>query len=51
MFTVKELIESLKQCPPDYEIEVFNFSDDTVETFNSLGIDNDSKKVTFYLNY
>lgn len=51
MYTVKELIESLQKCPPDYKIEVFNFSNYSIETFETLSINAEEKTVVFNLNY
>ena len=46
MYTVAELIETLKQCPQDYEVNIF------VEYENygleSVGIDHDNKKVDLF---
>lgn len=47
-YTVKELIETLKQCPQDCEIEIYNFANTNVENLDAVGIYNN--KVTFYLN-
>ena len=50
-YTVKELIKTLEECPQDFVIEVFNSKTATVEKFETVGIDNNEKKVTFFLNY
>ena len=47
MYTVKELIEALKQCPEDYEVLV------QVPTFvsgiESVAIDNDEQTVDLFI--
>lgn len=49
MYTVKELIETLKQCPQDAKIEIYNFTTTDIESLDAVGIY--EGKVTFYLNH
>lgn len=46
MYTVKELIETLKQCPQDYEV-IANTGDDIYTVF-TIGIDHESKRVDIF---
>jgi type III secretion system FlhB-like substrate exporter len=46
MYTVKELIEALENCPQDYQIKLVS---DTVHfDIESVGIDNDTKTVDLF---
>ena len=46
MYTVKELIETLKQCPEDYEV-LFN-DGYTVHSIEQVGIDNNEQTVDLF---
>ena len=46
MFTVAELIETLKQCPQDYEVRMR--ADWESYEINSVGIDNDEHTVDLF---
>lgn len=48
MYTVAELIETLKQCPQDYEVIVG--AESTIFYIYSVGIDHDEKTVDLYAN-
>lgn len=47
MYTVKELIETLKQCPEDYEVEFTN-NRGIFYTIDVVGIDHNDKTVTLF---
>lgn len=47
MYTVKELIEALKQCPEDYEVVIVDTLGDLF-SIDVLGIDNDAKTVNLF---
>jgi hypothetical protein len=46
MYTVKELIEALQQCPQDYEVRIC--ADCTIFDLESVGIDHDDKTVDLF---
>lgn len=46
MYTVKELIEALKQCPENYQVIALN---NELKSIESVGIDNNSKMVNLFL--
>jgi hypothetical protein len=52
MFTVKELIEALKQCPEDYEVLMrsnpYNFAIGQVARIEIVGIDHDEGTVDLF---
>jgi hypothetical protein len=48
MYTVAELIETLKQCPQDYKVSVFSLYEGTGFIVEQLGIDHDEKTVTLF---
>ena len=43
MYTVKELIEALKQCPAEYEVRIEIFYQ-----LDSVGIDHEEKAVSLF---
>jgi predicted secreted protein len=43
MYTVKELIEALQQCPEDYEVLI-----DICGEIESVGIDDEAKTVNLF---
>ena len=43
MFTVKELIEALQQCPADYEVRI-----EVLYQLDSVGIDHEEKAVSLF---
>lgn len=47
MYTVKELIETLKQCPEDYEVMV-NYMEHIWSSIVSVGIDHEEKTVDLF---
>ena len=47
MYTVKELIEALQQCPEDYEVMVTDTLGDTL-CLDMVGIDNEKKNVNLF---
>lgn len=47
MYTVKELIEALQQCPQDYEIALIE-SDGNDCYLKTVGIDHDTKTVDLF---
>lgn len=49
MYTVKELIECLKQCPEDYKVVAINSNGLDLGSFESVGIDNRLKNVDLFL--
>ena len=48
MYTVAELIETLKQCPQDYPVEI-NVNGMFVGGIDTVGIDNEHQTVDFFL--
>ena len=48
MYTVAELIETLKQCPQDYKINILDIEGFALE-INSIGITHDEKTVDFFM--
>ena len=46
MYTVKELIETLKQCPEDYEVTISAL--DMEFAVNVVGINHDTKTVDLF---
>jgi hypothetical protein len=54
MYTVKELIEALQQCPQDYEVNIIKGScgyriSHTYEV-KTVGIDNNEKSVDLFID-
>ena len=49
MYTVKELIEALKQCPEDYTVTVFTTRERA--ELEAVGIDHEEKTVDLFGNY
>jgi hypothetical protein len=47
MYTVKELIEALKQCPKDYTVKVCVFDHEWGD-IEEIGIDHDHKEVELF---
>lgn len=47
MYTVKELIETLKQCPEDYEV-LINYIEDIYSPIEEVGIDHKEKTVDLF---
>lgn len=47
MYTVKELIESLKQCPEDYEVMLIDTNGDA-HCIDALGINNATETVDLF---
>jgi hypothetical protein len=52
MYTVKELIETLNQCPQDYEVDLNILSDTDLITeiysIDEVGINHDTKTVGLF---
>jgi hypothetical protein len=52
MYTVKELIETLKQCPEDYEVLMcsnpYTFAIDQTNAIEQVGIDHGEKTVELF---
>lgn len=48
MYTVKELIEALQQCPEDYQVNIY--APNGRVTIESLGIDIDNKSVDLFFS-
>lgn len=46
MYTVKELIEALKECPEDYKVQIV--IDDWIENINSVSIDPINERVGLF---
>lgn len=46
MYTVAELIETLKQCPQDYEVYIR--TETTIYSLETVGIDNNEKTVDLF---
>jgi hypothetical protein len=47
MYTVKELIETLQQCPEDYEVMLVDTLGDWF-SIDTLGVNNDTKTVNLF---
>ena len=47
MYTVKELIEALKQCPEDYEVKIVD-SECSWQSVDTIGIDHNAKSVDLF---
>lgn len=50
MYTVKELIEALQECPLEYKVVAVNSELLNLESFESVGINNDRKTVDLFLS-
>lgn len=46
MYTVKELIETLKQCPEDYEVAIV--VGDNLFSSDEIGLNHDTKTVDIF---
>jgi hypothetical protein len=46
MYTVKELIEALKQCPEDYQVVIF--ANDEVRSIESVAMDHYIEEVALF---
>ena len=50
MYTVKELIEALLQCPPEYKVVAVNSELSNLGSFEHVGINNNRKTVDLFLS-
>lgn len=50
MYTVKELIEVLKQCPQEYTVTCLCIDEQTTFSIYEVGIDPQGKTVNLFLN-
>ncbi len=48
MYTVAELIETLKQCPQDYKASIFSLYEGFGFDIEQVGINHEEETVTFF---
>lgn len=49
MYTVKELIEVLKQCPEDYEVVCISSGGLNLGSFEAVGINKNDKNIELFV--